>query len=93
MVRNIYNPLIANLLLPSLLFIILYRTPFDAAKGWRRERNAVYLTNIALATLFGGLGLVLGFRRVIEVQLPIMTIASIVGVWLFSVQHRFKHAL
>src|SRR5581483_10894702 len=35
-VRGVHNPLIANLLLPSLLFILLYRTPFDAAKGWRR---------------------------------------------------------
>ena len=92
-VRSIRNPIVANLLLPPVLFLLLYRTPFDAARGWRRERNAVYLTNIALATLFGGLGLVLGFRRVIEVQLPIMIIASIVGVWLFSVQHRFEHAL
>ena len=92
-VRSVHNPLIANLLLPPLLFILLYRTPFDAAKGWRRERNALYLTNIALAALFGGLGLVLGYRRVTAVQLPIMMIASIVGVWLFSVQHRFEHAL
>jgi acyl-lipid omega-6 desaturase (Delta-12 desaturase) len=46
-----------------------------------------------LAALFGGLGLVLGFRRMIEVQLPIIILASIVGVWLFSVQHRFEHAI
>ena len=26
------------------------------------------------------------------VQLPIMVIASIIGVWLFSIQHRFEHA-
>ena len=31
---------------------------------------------------------VLGYRRVAAVQLPIMMLASIVGVWLFSVQHR-----
>jgi acyl-lipid omega-6 desaturase (Delta-12 desaturase) len=92
-VRGVHNPIVANLLLPPVLFILLYRTPFDAAKGWKRERNAVYLTNIALAALFGGLGLVLGFRRMIEVQFPIIILASIVGVWLFSVQHRFEHAL
>jgi fatty acid desaturase len=89
-VRSVHNPIVANLLLPPVLFIILYRTPFDAAKGWRRERRAVYLTNIALAALFGGLGLVLGYRRVTAVQLPIMMLASIVGVWLFSVQHRHQ---
>jgi hypothetical protein len=46
-----------------------------------------------LAALLGGLGVCLGYGRVVEVQLPIMTLASIAGVWLFSVQHRFEHVL
>lgn len=92
-VRLAHHPLIANLLLPPFVFIFLYRTPFDAAKGWRRERRAVYLTNLALAALFAALGLVLGYGRIVAVQLPIMIVASIVGVWLFSIQHRFEHAV
>ena len=74
-------------------FIVLYRIPFDAVRSWRRERCAVYLTNIALAGVIGGLGLMLGYRDVVAVQLPTMICASIVGVWLFSVQHRFESAL
>jgi acyl-lipid omega-6 desaturase (Delta-12 desaturase) len=92
LVRLTHHPIVANLLLPLLLFVILYRVPFDAARGWRRERRGVYLTNLALVALIGGLGLVLGYGRVAAVQLPIMAIASIVGVWLFSIQHRFEHA-
>jgi len=92
-VRVTNHPLVANLLLPPLVFILLYRTPFDSAENWQRERRAVYLTNIALVGLVGGLGLVLGYRDVAAVQLPTMVCASIVGVWLFSVQHRFEHAL
>jgi acyl-lipid omega-6 desaturase (Delta-12 desaturase) len=92
LVRFTNHPIVANLLLPPLVFFILYRVPFDAAKEWRRERRGVYLTNLALAVFIGGLGLVLGYGRVAAVQLPIMGIASIVGVWLFSIQHRFEHA-
>ena len=92
-VRLTNHPIVANLLLPPIVFIVLYRTPFDTAKGWRHERYAVYLTNIALAGLLSGLGLVLGYGRVVEVQLPTMIVASIAGVFLFSVQHRFEHAL
>ena len=92
LVRCGSHPLVANLLLPPLVFIILYRVPFDAAKGWRRERYAVYLTNLALAVLITGLGIGLGFGRVAAVQLPVMIFASIAGVWLFSVQHRFERA-
>jgi omega-6 fatty acid desaturase (delta-12 desaturase) len=92
-VRLTSHPIVANLLLPPIVFIFLYRTPFDAAKGWRRERGAVYLTNLGLVGLIVGMGLVLGYGRVAAVQLPIMIVASIAGVWLFSVQHRFEHAL
>jgi acyl-lipid omega-6 desaturase (Delta-12 desaturase) len=90
---NIANqPAVANLLLPPFVFIVLYRVPFDAARGWRRERRAVYLTDVGLAALIGGLMLILGCGRVVAVQLPTMAIASIVGVWLFSIQHRFERA-
>ena len=92
LVRLTNHPIVANLLLPPLVFVILYRVPFDAPKGWRRERRGVYLTNLALAVFIGGLGICLGYARVAAVQLPIMVIASIVGVWLFSIQHRFEHA-
>ena len=43
--------------------------------------------------LFIGLGLAIGFGRVLAVQLPIIVVASILGVWLCSVQHRFEHTL
>src|SRR6266436_6506401 len=92
LVRLANHPIVANVLLPPLVFVVLYRMPFDAANGWQRERREVYLTNLALVVLFGGLGLTLGYGRVAAVQLPIMVTASIVGVWLFSVQHRFEHA-
>jgi len=90
---SIYNhPNVANQLQPHVVFYFHYRVPYDAAKGWRRERRGIYLTNLVLAGLIGGLGLILGYGRVAAVQLPIMVIASIIGVWLFSIQHRFEHA-
>ena len=84
------HPIVSHLILPPAVFLLLYRIPFDAAKGWRRERRAIYVTNLMLVGLFGGLGLAIGFGPVLAVQLPIMLLASIIGVWLFSVQHRFE---
>lgn len=86
------HPLVANLLLPPLIFILLYRLPFDMPKTWRRERRLVHLTSLALVAALGGLGLVLGYDRVAAVQLPVLVAASVVGVWLFSVQHRGERA-
>ncbi|MEX0921306.1 MAG: fatty acid desaturase [Rhodovibrionaceae bacterium] len=87
------NPIVANLLLPPLVFLVLYRLPFDMPKSWKTERRAVYLTDLALVALFGGLGLVFGFAQVAAIHLPIMVMASIVGVWLFTVQHRSDHTI
>jgi omega-6 fatty acid desaturase (delta-12 desaturase) len=88
--RTTRHPLVANILLPPLVFLCLYRMPFDAPRKWRHERRAVHITNVALVAMFGGLGLLFGFGEVAIVQVPIMVFASIIGVWLFSVQHRGK---
>ena len=86
------HPLIANVLLPPLIFVLLYRVPFDTPRAWLRERWSVHVTNLALVCLFGTLALLLGWRQVLMVHLPIMVVASILGVWLFSLQHRFETA-
>jgi acyl-lipid omega-6 desaturase (Delta-12 desaturase) len=86
------HPLMANVLLPPLVFLLLYRMPFDTPRAWMRERQSVHLTNLALVGLFGTLVMLIGWRAVLLVHLPIMAVASILGVWLFSVQHRFETA-
>ena len=84
------HPLVANLMVPPLVFLLLFRIPLDAPRAWRKERRGVYLTDLALAIMLAGLAVLLGWRAVLLVQLPIMFFASIAGVWLFSVQHRFE---
>jgi omega-6 fatty acid desaturase (delta-12 desaturase) len=86
------HPLVANLLLPPLIFVLLYRLPFDTPNGWRRERRSVHFTNLALAATFGALVVLFGWRQVLLIHLPVMAVASIAGVWLFSLQHRFETA-
>lgn len=91
--RILYHPVVALVILPPLIFLLLYRLPFDTPRAWKAERRSVYLTNLSLLTLIVGLGLALGFGAVLLVQFSIMLIASTVGVWLFSVQHRFETTL
>ena len=72
--------------------MLLYRIPFDTPKTWRKERITVYLTNLGIGALLATLIVLLGWRSVLLVQLPVIVLASIIGVWLFSVQHRFEGA-
>ncbi len=86
--RTTRHPVVANVLLPPLVFLVLYRVPFDTPKTWRRERRSIYLHNAALLAGYGGLVPFLGIEAVLTVQLPIASLGAIAGVWLFSVQHR-----
>jgi omega-6 fatty acid desaturase (delta-12 desaturase) len=91
--RAALHPLVAQLLLPPVLFVLLYRIPLDTPKAWRKERIAVHLTNLGIGALLATLIVLLGWRSVVLVQLPVIVLASIIGVWLFSVQHRFEGSL
>jgi len=84
------HPVVAQLILPPFVFLLLFRVPFDTPRTWRKERRDVHFTNLALAITFSGLAVVLGWKQVLLVQLPVVVFASIAGVWLFSVQHRFE---
>jgi omega-6 fatty acid desaturase (delta-12 desaturase) len=91
--RAARHPFVAQLLLPPLVFLVLYRVPFDTPRAWGRERRCVHLTNLLIGGKLAALMLLLGAEPVLLVQLPVMVVASIVGVWLFSVQHRFEDSL
>lgn len=91
MYRISRHPVVANLLLPPFIFLVLYRLPFDMPRSWRRERLFVHLTTLALAGVIAGLGFMIGFDAVLAIQLPVLVLATLIGVWLFSVQHRGEH--
>ncbi len=87
------TPLVYLGLIPPLVFLVLYRLPFDTPRAWTRERRSVHLNNAMLLAAFVAMGLPLGFGNVLLIHLPIMSVAAIVGVFLFSVQHRFEETL
>ncbi len=90
--RTVRHPLIAHLIIPPLVFLVLYRVPFETPRAWVHERRAVYLTNALIAAVLAAMILPLGILPVLVVQLPVIAVAAIIGVWLFSIQHRFEEA-
>lgn len=90
--RAARHPAVSQVLLPPLVFLMLYRFAFDTPASWRRERISVYLTDLGILVAATVLVLTLGAERVALVQLPTMVVASIAGMWIFSVQHRFEDA-
>jgi omega-6 fatty acid desaturase (delta-12 desaturase) len=88
--RLIRHPIVSHILIPPLVFLLLYRVPFDTPKDWTVERRSVYWLDFAMLTVFGGLSALFGWKQVLMIQLPIICTSSIVGVWLFALQHRFE---
>ncbi len=90
--RIVRHPLIAHLIIPPIVFLVLYRLPFETPRTWVSERRAVYLTNALIAVGLVAMVLPLGIWPVLAIQLPVIAVAAIIGVWLFSIQHRFEDA-
>jgi acyl-lipid omega-6 desaturase (Delta-12 desaturase) len=84
--RVMRNPLALFLIGPLIVFVIVERIP--PAKG-KREIASVWWTNLALVVLVGALIWLIGWKTYLLVQLPVLMLATSVGVWLFYVQHNF----
>lgn len=84
------NPLVLFVVGPPFQFIIKHRFPTIVPRGWKRERRSIHATNLALVAAVVAMGLLVGFRAFLLVQLPVTLLASSLGVWLFYVQHQFR---
>jgi len=82
------NPLFLIAIAPLLLFLIQHRLP----KTYMNPSQHIYLqlSNLAIAGVILLLGFTIGFKAFILIQLPIIYLASVIGVWLFYVQHQFE---
>lgn len=84
------HPLIVFVVGPVFVFVVAHRVPMKTKKGDKKEKASVWWTNAALAVLFVGLSLWIGPKAVLAVQAPITIFSSMIGVYLFYVQHQFE---
>ncbi len=85
------NAIVLLAIAPIYVFIIRQRPPNDLFGADRRAWTSTLSTNLAIAALLIGLGLLVGFGPLLLVHVPVMLIASAIGIWLFYVQHQFEH--
>ena len=71
-------------------FLVKHRIPTIVPREWKRERWSILWTDIVLVGLILTAGLLIGFKALLMVQLPLTLLACSLGVWLFYVQHQFE---
>ena len=86
--RFFRNPLFLFVVAPMFMFLIVQRFPHKRAG--KRERSSVTLTNVAILLVVALASLTIGLRTYLLIQIPIITVAGSIGMWLFYVQHQFE---
>ena len=61
-----------------------------AAVPRRRDCRSVWSTNLVAAIVVGALRRLAGRQAVLLVELPLVVLAGVFGIWLFYVQHQFE---
>lgn len=85
------NPFFLFGIAPILLFVIQHR--FTKPGMSFREKMYVHLTTLGLIAAIYLITLAIGWKTYLLIQLPILYIATVHGVWLFYVQHQYRDVL
>jgi omega-6 fatty acid desaturase (delta-12 desaturase) len=86
--RIFRNPVVLFGIAPLLLFLVVNRIPVKEAN--RSVRNWLMVTNLTVLAMAVSLSMVFGLANYLLIQLIIISVASIAGVWLFYVQHQYE---
>ena len=98
--RAYRHPLVLLIIGAPIYFIILQRLPLNKTLPYMETYvsmkqsqiwQSVALLNVGLVFFYGALCLWLGLSTVVLVFVPVVSIAAIVGGWLFYVQHQYEN--
>lgn len=72
------------------LFVFLIQNRLTKKAMTRKEKLNIYFTNAALLIVLTGMSFAIGFGTFVIIQLSILYIAAISGLWLFYLQHQYE---
>ncbi|HEY4789439.1 MAG TPA: fatty acid desaturase [Bacteroidales bacterium] len=89
--RAFRNPFILFTLGP--IYIIFLQNRLTQKQMTKKEKQNVYFTNMMLLIMGTLISLIIGLKVYLLIQLPVIIISHIIGLWLFYVQHQFDDVL
>jgi omega-6 fatty acid desaturase (delta-12 desaturase) len=85
------NPIFLFGIAPFLIFVFQNRMPKEYMN--RKDHMHLQLTNLTIISIIILMIWVIGWKAYLLIQLPILYIASVHGVWLFYVQHQYEQVV
>lgn len=82
------NPIFLFVIAPFFLFAVLNRLPSKKFSNKKHHISQI-ITNVGILLIFLAVSFTLGLKYYLLIQLPVLFFASIMGVWMFFVQHQF----
>lgn len=86
--RFFRHPLVMFVLVPISYFLITLRYPFKPLPGWQKIRAGYVLYHLSLVAFFAAWCLLLGWKTVALIYLPVLLEFSIISFWFFYMQHQ-----
>jgi omega-6 fatty acid desaturase (delta-12 desaturase) len=75
---------------PVYLFVLRNRVPIGLMRAGWKPWVSTMATNLALATSIGFVISVVGLEQFLLIQVPVVLLGGVAGIWLFYVQHQFS---
>lgn len=85
------NPIVLFVIAPILIFTISQR--FTKKYMSLKEKLYVHLSNLSLIAVVTIMILLVGWKTYLLIQIPVLFVATGHGVWLFYIQHQFRHVV
>ncbi|CEG27264.1 fatty acid desaturase [Bacillus sp. B-jedd] len=82
------NPLVMFVLGP--IWLVIIKNRFNRRDARMPEKMNTWLTNALIVGISALLIWAIGWKAFLMVQLPIMFVAGMLGIWLFYIQHTFE---
>lgn len=85
--RAFRNPFIMFTLGP--VFVILIQNRLTKKHMTRQDKRNIYFTNVMILLMAASVSWLIGIKDYLLIQVPIILISHIIGIWLFYIQHQF----
>lgn len=88
---RLYRSSLVMFLIGPLYYILIHnRLPLIRFKSWKKVRQSLIWNNLLIVTVYCLVGYLVGWKKFIQVQIPITVFFSVVAIWFFYVQHQHE---